>query len=126
MKLRITLLVLAGLINSQFMLAQAKGGKSPEQVKAEVLKRGTGEKAKVKVKLRNGSEVRGYISKADQDTFDIHEKNNENVTLTYADVLSVRKSGISTAAKIGIACRGRCPANCCRSRERYSVAWTIR
>ena len=103
MKLRITLLVLAGRINSQFMLAQAKGGKSPEQVKAEVLKRGTGEKAKVKGKLRNGSEVRGYISKADQDTFDIHEKNNENVTLTYADVLSVRKSGISTAAKIGIA-----------------------
>ena len=52
MKLRISLLfVLAVLINSQFMLAQAKGGKSPEQVKAEVLKRGTGEKAKVKVKL---------------------------------------------------------------------------
>jgi hypothetical protein len=102
-KLRISLLVLAVLINSQFMLAQAKGGKSPEQVKAEVLKRGTGEKAKVKVKLRNGSEVRGYISKADQDTFDVHGKNSENVTLAYADVLSVRKSGISTAAKIGIA-----------------------
>ena len=68
-----------------------------------MLKRGTGEKAKVRVKLRNGSEVWGYISKADQDTFDIHEKNNENVTLAYADVLSIRKSGISTAAKIGIA-----------------------
>ena len=106
MKLRISLLVLAVLVNSQFMLAQAKEGKSPERVKAEVLKRGTGEKAKVKVKLRNGSEVRGYISKADQDTFDIHGKNSENVTLAYADVLSVRKAGMSRGAKIGIAAGG--------------------
>jgi len=75
-------------------------------VKAEVLKRGTGEKAKVKVKLRNGSEVRGYISKADQDTFDIHGKNNANVTLAYADVLTVRKAGMSRGAKIGIAAGG--------------------
>ena len=103
MKLRISLFVLAVLINTQFMLAQAKGGKSPEQVKAEVLKRGTGEKAKVKVKLRNGSEVRGYISKADQNTFDIRGKNSENVTLAYEDVLSVRKPGMSTGAKVGIA-----------------------
>lgn len=106
MKLRISLLVLAVLVNSQFMLAQAKEGKSPERVKAEVLKRGTGEKAKVKVKLRNGSEVRGYIRKADQDTFDIHGKNNANVTLAYADVLSVRKPGMSRGAKIGIAAGG--------------------
>ena len=106
MKLRISLLVLAVLVNSQFMVGQAKEGKNPERVKAEVLKRGTGEKAKVKVKLRNGSEVRGYISKADQDTFDIHGKNNANVTLAYADVLSVRKPGMSRGAKIGIAAGG--------------------
>ena len=107
MKLRISLFfVLTALINSQFMLAQAKGGKSPEKVKAEVLKRGIGEKAKVKVKLRNGSEVRGYISKADQDTFDIHGKNGETVTLAYADVTSVHKPGMSTGAKIGIAAGG--------------------
>ena len=106
MKLRISLLVLAVLVNSQLMLAQAKGGNGPERVKAEVLKRGTGEKAKVKVKLRNGSEVRGYIRKADQDTFDIHGKNNANVTLAYADVLSVRKAGMSRGAKIGIAAGG--------------------
>ena len=104
MKLRSSLLfVLAVLITSQFMVAQAKGGKSPEQMKAEVLKRGTGEKAKVKVKLRNGSEVRGYISKADQDTFDIHGKNGETVTVAYADVIRVQKPGMSTGAKIGIA-----------------------
>jgi len=106
MKLKISLFVLAVLINSPVMWAQAKGGKSPEQVKAEVLKRGTGEKAKVKVKLRNGSEVRGYISKADQDTFEVRGKNNENVTLAYADVLSVRKPGMSKGAKIGIVAGG--------------------
>ena len=104
MKLRISLLlVLAVLINSQFMLAQAKEGKSPEQVKAEVLKRGTGEKAKVKVKLRNGSEVRGYISQAGNDSFDIRAKSGETATIAYADVASVHKPGMSTGAKIGIA-----------------------
>jgi hypothetical protein len=104
MKLKISLLfVLAALINAQFMLAQAKEGKSPEQVKAEVLKRGTGEKAKVKVKLRSGSEVRGYISKAEQDSFAVHPKSGETVTIAYADVLSVHKPGMSTGAKIGIA-----------------------
>ena len=104
MKLKISFLfVLAALINSQFVLAQATGGKSPEQVKAEVLKRGTGEKAKVKVKVRNGPEVRGYISKAEQDSFDVHQKSGEITTIAYADVASVHKPGMSTGAKIGIA-----------------------
>lgn len=104
MKLRISLLVLAALINSQLMLGQAKEGKSPEQVKAEVLKRGTGEKAKIKVKLRSGSEIRGYVSKAGQESFDVNnKKTGESISIAYADVASVRKTGMSTGAKVGIA-----------------------
>lgn len=92
------------LINSQFMLAEAKKEKSPEQVKAEVLKRGTGEKAKVKVKLRDGSDLRGYISKADQDSFEVRGNTGKTVTLSYGDVVNVQKPGMSKAAKIGIVC----------------------
>jgi len=84
------------------MLARAKGATTPEQVKAEVFKRGTGEKAKVKVKLRDGSEVRGYISKTKEDSFELHDKTGKNLTLAYADVISVRKLGLSKGAKIGI------------------------
>jgi len=104
LKLRISsLLALAMLINSQFTLAQAQQEKSPEQVRAEVVKRGTGEKAKVKVKLRQGSEVRGYVTKSDADTFDVRDKTGKSITIAYADVVSVKKPGLSRGAKIGIA-----------------------
>ena len=104
MKLRTSLLfVLAALMGSQLLLAQTKDGRSPEQVKAQVLKRGTGEKAKVKVKLHSGPEIRGYISKAGQDSFDVSKKTGETVTIAYADVAAVRKPGMSTGAKVGIA-----------------------
>jgi len=84
------------------MLARAKGATTPEQVKAEVFKRGTGEKAKVKVKLRDGSEVRGYISKTNEDSFELRDKSGKSVAIAYADVISVRKLGLSKGAKIGI------------------------
>jgi ribosome maturation factor RimP len=104
MKLRISLLLVVAMpIYSQFMLAQTPGEKSPEQVKVEVLKRGTGKKAKVRVKVRQGSEVRGYVSKVDQDSFDVTEKTGKTVTIAYGDVVKVQKPGMSKGAKIGIA-----------------------
>lgn len=104
MKLRISLLLaVAVLINSQFMLAQAQREKSPEQVKAEVVKRGTGEKARVKVKLRNAPEVRGYITKVEENSFELRQKGGESVTIPYADVVRVQKPGMSKGLKIGIA-----------------------
>jgi len=104
MKLRISLLFAVAMpIYSQFMLAQIQGEKSPEQVKVEVIKRGTGKKAKVKVKVRQGSEVRGYVSKVGQDSFDVTEKTGKTVTIAYGDVVKVQKPGMSKGAKIGIA-----------------------
>jgi len=103
MKLRISLLLaVAVLMHSRLMLAQAPGSTNPDQMRAKVLKRGTGEKAKVKVKLRDGSEVRGYVSKTDQDTFEVRDKTGKSVSIAYADVVSVRKPGLSKGAKIGI------------------------
>jgi hypothetical protein len=103
MKVRFSLwLAVAVLINAQLLLARAKGVANPDQMKAEVFKRGTGEKAKVKVKLRDGSEVRGYISKANEDSFEVQEKSGKSVTIAYADAISVRKPGMSKGAKIGI------------------------
>ena len=103
MKLRMSFwLAAAVLINSQAMLARAKALAGPEQIKAEVFKRGTGEKAKVKVKLRDGSELRGYVSKADEQSFEVQQKDGKSVTIPYGDAVSVRKQGMSRAAKIGI------------------------
>ena len=72
------------------------------KTKNEVQKRGAGER--VKVTLRNKTEVKGYISQIDAESFQVTEKKSGRVTtVAYQDVLKVRKQGMSTGAKIAIA-----------------------
>lgn len=75
-----------------------------EKVKAAVAKRGTGKKARVTVKLQDGSKVKGYISQAGEDSFTLTDsKTNQTRTLTYREVAEVKKQGgLSLTAKIGI------------------------
>jgi hypothetical protein len=73
------------------------------KARAEVHKRGSGEQSQVKVSLRNKSEVKGYISHIDSDSFQVTDKKNGRVTtVAYADVDKVRGPGLSKGAKIGI------------------------
>ena len=75
-----------------------------EKGKANVVKRGIGEKARVRVKLRNNTEVKGYISRAGEDDFMvIDEKTSMKTPIAYRDVGQVKgKGGLSIGAKIGI------------------------
>jgi hypothetical protein len=75
-----------------------------EKVKAEVAKRGLGTKARVTVKLQNGSKLKGYISKAEADSFTLSDsRTGQTTTLAYRDVVEVKKQGgLSLAAKLGI------------------------
>lgn len=74
------------------------------KVKSELQKRGTGEKVKVKVTLRDGSKVKGHISRIGDQSFEVTDRKSGRVTtLKYQDVDKVRKPGLSTGAKIGIA-----------------------
>ena len=45
------------------------------KVKAEVQKRGISEKSRVKVRLRTKAEVKGYISKIEDASFEVTDKN---------------------------------------------------
>ena len=73
------------------------------KVKAEVRRRGIGEKSRVKVRLRNKKEVKGYISKIEDASFEVTGKNTGRATtIPYADVEKVQGSGLSKGAKIGI------------------------
>ncbi len=61
-----TLLLVAVLVFNSVAVPQAtqtQGASPAAKVKAEVQKRGIGEKSRVKVRLRNKTEVKGYISK---------------------------------------------------------------
>jgi hypothetical protein len=73
------------------------------KIKQEVAKRGTGEKAQVKVKLRDKTEVRGFIYQIREDSFIVRNaKTGADRAISYSDVKDVTGKGLSTGAKIGI------------------------
>lgn len=88
-------------------LAQNSGqneAKALEKIKAKIAKLGVGEKARAQVKLRNGQKIKGYVSNAGANDFAfIERKTGTTTTVAYADVVEVKKPGLSTGAKIGIA-----------------------
>ena len=100
------LVLAAALVFNSAAVTQAKQTKEASQadrVKAEVQKRGIGEKSRVKVRLRNKVEVRGYISKIEDASFDVSDKTTgQATTVAYADVEKIRRSGLPKAAKVGL------------------------
>jgi hypothetical protein len=78
-------------------------GKGASKVKAQVQERGTGEKATVKITLRDKTEVKGYISQIDADSFQVtHKKTGKVSTVSYDAVDRVRGGGLSRGAKFAI------------------------
>jgi hypothetical protein len=74
-----------------------------EKIKAKIAKLGTGEKAKAQVKLRSGEKIKGYVSRAGENDFTITEKKTgQTKTVAYADVVEVRKPGLSKGTKIAL------------------------
>ena len=73
------------------------------KIKAEVQKRGVGERSRVRVTLKNGVEVKGYISETGETSFKVtNSTTGTATTIAYAEVERVRGKGLSTGAKIGI------------------------
>jgi hypothetical protein len=71
--------------------------------KNEVQKRGIGERSKVKVTLQDRTEIKGYISQIDAESFQVTDKKSGQVrTISYQDAMKIRRDGLSTAAKIAI------------------------
>jgi hypothetical protein len=90
----------AGVEDHKEKLSQGEGA---SKVKTQVQERGTGEKARVKITLRDKTEVKGYISQIDADSFQVTDKKTGKVsTVTYDAVARVRGGGLSRGAKIAI------------------------
>ena len=74
-----------------------------EKVRARVEKIGVGRNARVEVKLRDNTQLKGYISAADQDSFTVIDSKTGSIrTLSYADSSSVKKAGSGLSAKTWI------------------------
>jgi hypothetical protein len=78
-----TILLVAVLVFNHVAVPQAtqtQGASQAAKVKTEVQKRGIGEKSRVKVRLRNKEEVKGYISKIEDASFDVIDKKTGRAT----------------------------------------------
>ncbi len=64
-----------------------------EKIKSQVQKIGWGPNAKVEVKLRDGSQYKGYIKESDDNTFTVVEnQSGADKTFSYVDTASVKKA----------------------------------
>ena len=104
-----TLLLVAMMMNlAGVKLAYAnskeeKEARFAEKIKTNVLKLGTGESTRVKVKLRDKTKLEGYISNAGAETFTVtNRKTGVATTVAYPQVKSVQGNNLSTGAKIAI------------------------
>jgi preprotein translocase subunit SecF len=88
--------VLAGQSNSQAPTVEA--------VKSKIARQGIGAKAKVTIRLKNGTKVKGYVAQAEENDFVIRDrKTDAPTTIRYEDVLKVEENrGHSTARNIAI------------------------
>ena len=97
-------------VSTESGTAQTPEQKKAAKIKAEVARRGVGEKARVRVKRRDGHQLKGYITRIEEDSFDLQTDpdnldslpaKDRLITISYADVFKIRGSQ-TRAAKTGV------------------------
>jgi hypothetical protein len=82
---------------------QTNETKQAAKAKAEVQKRGVGEQSRVRVSLVDGNEVKGYISKVAENSFEVTDrKSGKVVAISYNNVEKVKGPGLSKPVQITI------------------------
>ena len=80
-----------------------KEARFAEKVKEGIGKLGTGAEARVEVKLRDKTKLKGYVSEAGGDSFVIvDDKTGATATVTYSQVKQVKGNNLSNAAEIAL------------------------
>ena len=74
-----------------------------QQVKAVISKLGVGKDARVDLRLRDKTEVKGYVYQVGDDDFVVrNSKTGADTTVAYRDVIEAKGKGLSKGAKIAI------------------------
>ena len=80
-----------------------KKAQNAEKVKQGVAKIGTGESARIEVKLSDNRKIKGYIKQIDNDSFTVFNSKTEvEESIPYPQVKQVKGNNLSTGAKIAI------------------------
>ena len=110
MKKLFSLLLILLLVHTPSYLS-AVSAKSPsekearltEKVKAGIARLGTGPEARIKLKLRDGRRVEGYISQINESAFVVMDtKTNTATTVSYPQVKQVKGNNLSSGVKFAI------------------------
>jgi hypothetical protein len=73
------------------------------KVKAEILKLGTGPAARVSLKLRDGTKLKGYVAEAgDERVVVVDGKSGASTEVPYPQVKQAKGNNLSTGVKIAI------------------------
>jgi hypothetical protein len=73
------------------------------KIKSEVTRRTNDKKERVKVRLRNGSELKGRITQTAENSFTLtDEKTGSNTEIGYSDVRKLDGRGMSRTKKFGL------------------------
>ena len=92
----VALLINLVAINCAYAIAvQGSDARAVEKVKEEVGKRGTGPKARVEVRFRDGTKLKGYISEARDDHFTVVDAAGHSTRVDYSQVKSVKSNNRS-------------------------------
>jgi len=99
-------LLLLGIAVPQ-VTATPQGGNeatSVEKIKSQVAKLGLGEKARATITTKDGTKIKGYVARADDDDFVMRDRKTDTpTTIRYADVAKVERNRVhSTARNIAI------------------------
>ena len=108
--MKIVAVVLVALFLNLSYPSPALAGSSPEKearfaekVQTEIAKLGTGQNARVDLKLRDKTKLKGYISEVGAESFVvIDDKTSSATTITYPQVKQVRGNNLATGWKIAI------------------------
>lgn len=107
MKRIVSLSLIAILMQTFFVsqtFAETKEEKRVAKARTEIAKLGTGTDARIKVKLKDKTQVEGYLAEADANQFVVvNAKTGEAVPVAYQNVKQARGNNLLTGAFIAIA-----------------------
>ena len=109
-RILMTLFVLASLSISMSAVtpdtsARSSQDRNAQKIKEKIIKKGTGDRARVTVKLFNGTTHKGSVREANENDFVVIDREGGSHTIRYSEVKSLSGSGLSGVGKyaLGIA-----------------------
>ncbi len=98
----VLLLNVVGVSSAYAGSKEEKEARFTERVRVGISKLGTGTEARVEVKLRNKTKLKGYVSQANTESFIIIDANGAATEVPYPQVGQVKGNNLSYGVRIAI------------------------